>query len=473
MRKLALNSIVLKLGGTIMVLFLVVLIPFVYVIDQIFSGVHYDQVHEYIDDLSTDFQSSIKDVDNKEQLKLYENLGHYTKTEILVVNNQGEILTDSNLQRLRKGTNLDKKLFNSLKENKRLYQNYVDSPTKNYYLLSGRPLIRNNDFIGGVLVFSSIDDIYNSTHEVRKYLILTIIGSLFLALGFTYFVAKKLSSPLIEMEKITRRIAKSDLNISIKKISNDEIGSLAQAINDLAVELRDYRTNRSEFLANISHELRTPISYLSGYASVLRKHLYETEKEKEEYLAIIENESARLSVLINDLFELSKMEENKIDLYKEWIDSTEIIESVLGRVKLKAKDKNLALQYEAQAALPLILSDGMRLEQVFINLIENAIRYTNEGYIKIRAWSEKGRVLIAIKDTGPGIPEEDLPFIFDRFYRVEKSRSRKMGGTGLGLAIVRELVKVLGGYIEVKSEVGTGTEFILSFPIDMSEKYDE
>lgn len=230
------------------------------------------------------------------------------------------------------------------------------------------------------------------------------------------------------MEKITRRISKGDLNINIKKTSNDEIGSLAQAINDLAIELKEYRTNRSEFLANISHELRTPISYLSGYASVIRKNLYNNDQEKEEYLAIIENEASRLTLLINDLFELSKMEENKIELYKEWIDVEELIEGVLNRSKLSANKKNVTLKYEPGKHLKMILSDGMRLEQILTNLIENSIRYTNHGGIVITSRANKDFVIITIKDSGIGIPPNDLPFIFERFYRVEKSRSRQMGG---------------------------------------------
>ncbi|MGG6447405.1 ATP-binding protein [Pseudobacillus badius] len=452
-----------------MILFMVILIPLGYVMDRIFSGFYYGQVHTHIDEVSADIITSLVDLNDKNELKLYEELANHTNTEIVIVNKKGKVLTSSSLNQYSKGATLNQKLLVSLKNNKKIHQNYTDPVNNNYFFMSGRALIQNNSFQGGVLVFSSVDALHQSTHQIREYLILSVVGALTLALGFTYFLSKKLSSPLISMEKITRRIAKGDLNVNIEKVSDDEVGSLAQAINDLAVELKDYRTNRSEFLANISHELRTPISYLSGYASVLRNGLYEDEKEKEDYLKIIENESSRLVVLINDLFELSKMEENKIELYKEWIDVEELIDGVLSRVKLKAKEKNLALTYSSENKMPMLLSDGMRLEQVITNLIENAIRYTNEGYIQISSWSRKDGVFISIKDTGSGIPEQDLPFIFERFYRVEKSRSREMGGTGLGLAIVREIVKLLGGNIEVKSRVGQGTEFILSFPIDVSQ----
>lgn len=465
MMKVKLNSIVSKLGVTIMVLFMCILIPLGYVMDKIFSGFYYGQVHEYIDEVSADLKKSIKTVDDQNQIRLYEELAQHTRTEIVIVNKSGKVLTSSKI--LKKGTNFDEKLFADIKSKNKIHQDYVDPDTKNYYLLSGRSLIENGNFNGGVFVFSSVDAIHDSIHKIRIYLKISIISALLLAGGFTFFVSIKLSRPLINMERITRRISKGDLKINVKKTSNDEIGSLAQAINDLAIELGEYRANRSEFLANISHELRTPISSVSGYASVLRKNLYKNEKEKDSYLSIIENEASRLSILINDLFELSKMEENKIELYKEWIDVEELIEGVISRARLKAESKSLDLQYEPGKSMKMILSDGMRLEQVLTNLIENSIRYTNHGKIVIRSWANKDTLFISVKDTGIGIPQDHLPLIFDRFYRVEKSRSRQMGGTGLGLAIVRELVNLLGGNIQVKSEISKGTEFIISLPIEL------
>ncbi|MEK4012732.1 HAMP domain-containing sensor histidine kinase [Peribacillus sp. FSL M8-0224] len=465
MKKIKINSIGSKLGITIMILFMFILVPLGYVIDRIFFGFYYGQTHEYIDEVSLDIINSISYLDDQNELGLYEKMANHTKTELVIVDKAGKVLTTSNLYEKGEGFNPD--LLSKIKKTNKIHQDYVDPKTKNYYFLSGRPIIINENFEGGVFVFSSLDSIHDSIHKLRTYLVIAILGALLLAAGFTFFVSKKLSKPLIDMEKITRRISKGDLNINIKKTSNDEIGSLAQAINDLAIELKEYRTNRSEFLANISHELRTPISYLSGYASVIRKNLYNNDQEKEEYLAIIENEASRLTLLINDLFELSKMEENKIELYKEWIDVEELIEGVLNRSKLSANKKNVILKYEPGKHLKMILSDGMRLEQILTNLIENSIRYTNHGGIVITSRANKDFVIITIKDSGIGIPPNDLPFIFERFYRVEKSRSRQMGGTGLGLAIVRELVNVLGGTIEVNSAVGQGTEFIITLPIEV------
>jgi signal transduction histidine kinase len=173
----------------------------------------------------------------------------------------------------------------------------------------------------------------------------------------------------------------------------------------------------------------------------------------------------RLSRLINDLFELSKMEEGKINLYQEWVNLEEILETILPQAELLAKKKGLQLRVHLQENLPPIYVDGLRLEQIMMNLIDNAIRYTDHGWVGIRIeQARSGDLMIIIEDSGKGIPEDELPFIFDRFYRVEKSRSREFGGTGLGLAIVKQLVVMQGGTVDVCSEVGTGTRFEIRFP---------
>ncbi|OQP03883.1 hypothetical protein B1690_17075 [Geobacillus sp. 46C-IIa] len=333
------------------------------------------------------------------------------------------------------------------------------------FLSVGRPIFAKNRFIGGIFVLASIDDIYQSIELVRNLTILADIGAILLALGFTFIVSRKLANPLLEMERATRKMAKGDLNTKVSVETKDETGSLAKAINDLAVELYRYRSNQREFFSNISHELRTPLTYLEGYARALKNKQYQTEDEKEMYIQIIEQEANRMSKLVNDLFELAKMEEGKLPLHLEEIDLIEVIENAIAKTKMKAKEKGLQLYFHNIYQLPSIYADGLRMEQIVINLIENAIRYTEKGFIKIELSNDQDKVKILIEDTGIGIPKKDLLFLFERFYRVEKSRSREFGGTGLGLAIVKQLVELQNGTIHVSSEVGKGTNFELTFPI--------
>lgn len=454
-----LNSIGIKIGFTIMLLFLVVLLPLGFFIDRIFLQTYSLQVHQKVNEQSIDLVEKLNRLPETDP-DFYKFLRLIAGNEIVVFNSDG-MITSNSVFDYKKGEHIPKELVSIVKEGKHFERDYYKPETNEHIFFVGRPIIQNGTFHGGILVFSSI----NELPELRNWIIRSIIGAIILALGVTIFVSKRMSKPMIEIEKATREIAKGNLNTKVQIQSNDEVGSLAQAINDLSIELNNYRRNRSELLANISHELRTPISYLKGYAQLINSHQYRDDKELENYSGIIEKESDRLAKLIQELFELSKMEEGQINLYMQSIDIEDMIESVLQKVKLKAMKKNIHLVFNIDQELPLIISDGSRVEQIILNLMENAINYTEAGEIVVTATYLKNSITVSIKDTGVGIPDEDIPFIFDRFYRVEKSRSREMGGTGLGLAIVSELVKQLQGSITVETELGKGTEFLLSLPI--------
>ena len=457
------NGIVIKFGVLMMSLFLIILLPLGFIIDRIFLEVYSDQVHQNVNQYS----NKLKDVLEKNYKfdpKLFDYLSSATEREILVFNENGVILSDSQLG-FEKGEQVQNDLIEILRDGKYFDRGYTNPDTNEEFFFVGRPLIVGEKFVGGVFVFSSIDKIHELMHSIRYWIIASIIGSILLALSFTLFISQKFSKPLLEMEKATREIAKGNLKAKIKVKSHDEIGSLGKAINDLSLELNNYRINRSELLANISHELRTPISYLKGYAQLIKNHQYHNQKELESYSIIIENEADRLAKVIQDLFELSKMEEGKVTLHFQMVDLEDLIEEVIQKVKVKAMKKNLKMELNIKNALPMIYSDGARIEQILLNILENSINYTETGKIVLIAENQNHSILIKVKDTGIGIPEEDLPFIFDRFHRVEKSRSREMGGTGLGLAIVYEMVKLLQGSVTVTSNYGEGTEFYIRFPL--------
>lgn len=359
-------------------------------------------------------------------------------------------LTNNELRQLSKGGPVQK--------------NIEDGESNNVYLGYGHPIILSDTFQGSFFVLTSIDDVDEPVRKIRDLLTLSAVGAFFIGLGITFFLARKMSGPLLEMEQATREIARGNLDVRVNKLPNDELGSLGKAINDLAVETNQYRTNRSELFANISHELRTPITYLKGYANALKNNLYKTEEERRQYLSIIETESDHMLRLINDLFDLSKMEEGQINLQLEAVNVIEIIEASILKIGIELEKKGLKLVTEIDRDDLIIYADGNRLEQILINLLVNAIQYTSRGSIYIKAWGDRNTVHVVIEDTGIGIPEDELPLIFERFHRVEKSRSRDFGGTGLGLAIVKNLVEIQQGAISVSSERNKGTRFELSFP---------
>lgn len=466
------NSITVKLGVTIMVLFLVVLFPLVYTIDQMFTAFYINQKQEQLESFASKYSTTISSVEDTDSYHMFEMLSELMNAELFVFNMDGEILKSTGILNFNEGTKVTEDIYNPIAGNETLGIEYkTESEAQDFYL-SGKPIRVDGEINGGLVVVSNMEDVNKSIEQVRLWLLISVIGALFIAIGFTLFVSKKLSNPLLQMEKATREIAKGKLKTELIFPTKDEVGSLATAITDLGRELEEYRTNRREFFANISHELRTPISYIKGYSEVLTKGLVPNEEEKNQYLTIITEEANRLTTLINDLFELAKMEEGKIDLNYEWLDIGDVLNSSVKKVVLKATEKKIDIRLKMSSDYPLLYTDGVRLEQIIINLIENAIRYSDpESRVEIYTKTYKHSVEIFIQDFGMGIPEEDAPFIFERFYRVEKSRSRASGGTGLGLAIVKNLVQLLGGEIKFESTPGEGTIFKIAFSTD--EKVSE
>ncbi len=236
--------------------------------------------------------------------------------------------------------------------------------------------------------------------------------------------------------------------------------------------IRRLEKMRSEFVANVSHELKTPITSLRGFAETLLDGAMNDPETCREFLRIIHDESLRLQRLVSDILDLSRIE-SKLQLKWEKVPVGEIIESATKTVEEQMRKRELTLNVVLPESFT-VLVDKDRFRQILLNLLTNAMAYTPEGgKVTVEARREAERWWIRVADTGIGIPEEDLPRIFERFYRVDKARSRESGGTGLGLAIVKHLVEVHRGEIRVKSRVGEGTEFKLIFPFKGKEEGDE
>lgn len=455
------NRIGLKLGAVIIALFLVVLVSLGFVIDRVFSTFYHTKMKEDVQELATHFASMAKSHESGSQ-EMIETLAEFSNVSIYLIRMDTLEKTSLGKWKVQDETFIQEADLARLGGGQDIFREFDATDGQSYYI-NAKPIPGEGT---AIYVLSSMKSMDESLNRVRSYVALSGLGAFLLALGFTYVVSQLLSRPMVQMERATRRIAKGDLETRVAVRSNDEIGHLGAAINDLARDLQHYRDTRQEFFANISHELRTPITYLEGYAKVLTDGLYDTEEERIQYLHIIRQESLRLNRLIHDLFELSKMEEGKINLTLEWVDLAELVENSVQKVRLIAKEKGLSLYYD-QAEAPLVYADGLRMEQVVLNILENAVRYTEEGAIRVRFVSLPEAVQLIVEDTGRGMPADELPYIFDRFYRVEKSRSREHGGTGLGLAIVKKLVELQGGSIEVFSELGVGTRFVITMPIFM------
>lgn len=229
--------------------------------------------------------------------------------------------------------------------------------------------------------------------------------------------------------------------------------------------LRYLEKIRKDFVANVSHELRTPVTSIKGYAETLLDGALEDKKNARDFLKIIAMDADRLSKLVNDLLDLSQIESGQMKLELKPTHLSEIIDRVLTDLNKLARSKHITIEKNLPDSLPKVRCDETGMAQVFVNLIENAIKYNKEmGKVIISAKEKDSFLQVAITDTGIGIPEEDLPRIFERFYRVDKAHSRQLGGTGLGLSIVKHIIQFHTGDVSVESRVGVGSTFRVSLP---------
>src|SRR6266487_3318811 len=223
---------------------------------------------------------------------------------------------------------------------------------------------------------------------------------------------------------------------------------------------------RSDFVANVSHELRTPLSILRGYIETLVENPKTSREELARILQIMERHSKRLGLLIDDLLSLAQLESSNTTLEIGQVRLSELFDHVLRDWKRKLGEKNLKVLVDLPPDAPLIVADETRLQEVLYNLLENAVKYSREnGEIRLQAGRRDSEIVLSVSDDGLGISKDDLPRIFERFYRTDKARSRELGGTGLGLAIVKHIAQLHGGRVEAESELGRGTSIRVVLPV--------
>ena len=230
-------------------------------------------------------------------------------------------------------------------------------------------------------------------------------------------------------------------------------------------ELRRLEKVRQDFVANVSHELRTPVSTIRGYAETLLEGALEDKTHAREFLRIIYDDAERLTKLINDLLDLSRVESGKMKLALEEGALEAVIDRVLAGMNKEAGKNSVTLKKDVSSRLAGIRIDEAAIAQVLLNLVENAVKYNKAGgSVTVGARETPRSIEVSVSDTGIGIPQEDIPRIFERFYRVDKARSRDLGGTGLGLSIVKHIIQAHGGDITVESKVGSGSSFRFTLP---------
>ena len=328
------------------------------------------------------------------------------------------------------------------------------------YLATVSPIVVNENVEGFVFMFLDTVPIRNMIHQLTNQFLLIGVMSIFITLITIFLLSKFIVSPLIEMKKVTEQLSQGNHENELNTKRDDELGDLARSIQFLSNNLERLKKDRNEFLSSISHDLRTPLTYLKGYADIASRPNLSNE-QKNEYLAIIKEEAENVATLIKNLFELAKMDENQFTVFKQPMLLKNFLENISHKIQPAFNEANIKLLIKCAPNIRATI-DAERFRQVIVNLLDNALKHSRANTtVTVEVNQNKNITTISFSDEGEGIPNEELPYIWDRLYRVEKSRSRSTGGSGLGLAIVKKIVESHGGEITVNSVLNKGTTFII------------
>lgn len=299
--------------------------------------------------------------------------------------------------------------------------------------------------------------------SINRSLLLGGSVAIGIALLLTFILSRRLTSPIGVLAKTARRLGRGDLSQRVRVRGEGEVAALAQAFNSMAADLEYAEQLRRNMVADVAHELRTPLSNIQGYLEAIRDGMIEPDANA---IQSLNEEATLLSRLVNELQELTLAEAGELRLVYQAEDITNLVKQAVTPLQPQMVAKDISLSLDLPDDLPSVNIDWQRVNQVLHNLLENAVAHTRiGGSIKVSAGARGKWVEVSVSDTGEGIPAEDLPHIFERFYRVDKSRARATGGSGLGLTIARRLVEAHGGAIRVQSELGKGSRFSFTLPV--------
>ncbi len=342
------------------------------------------------------------------------------------------------------------------------------SETRTYlgqaYLVVGVPIQINGNITGAVVLTRPMREINDAMRELNLILVVSTAAAFLIMLVPAYLAARRLVVPIRQMQEISSAMARGDFTLRADESPKGELGELARAMNYFAMESGRLEQTRRDYVANVSHELRTPIASIRAMGETLRDGMAKSEDKKALFYNNIVRESMRLSRLVDDLLELSRLQAGAEAVQKTRFDLREVLQNVSDIYGHLAAESDIAFTVSADISRPIpIYSNPDRVEQILVILLDNAEKHTPAGgEIKVTVNSIGDKIEVAVENTGETIPSEDFPYLFERFYKVDKSHSG--GGTGLGLSIAKEIMRGLGETIRAESVDG-GVRFVFTLAV--------
>ena len=326
------------------------------------------------------------------------------------------------------------------------------------------PIYYNQTFFGTVVIAEIRTALDSLMNETTMTLVMTSLWILLAALFVVYIISQKLTKPIRKMNSAAKKMAKGDFSTKIEVKGRDEIAELSKSFNDMARSLANLEKMRSSFISDVSHELRTPMTTIGGFIDSILAGAIPPEKER-YYLELVSSEIGRLSRLVSSLLEISRLESGAKKFKSDEFDICEMARRIIISNEQRLEEKNLDVVFECEPERINVFADFDSIYRCFFNICDNAIKFSKEGgRYEVTVKDEGERAVVSVYNEGVGISEEDLPFVFERFYKSDKSRSLDKTGVGLGLFLVKSIIEAHGETIKCESEGGKWCRFTFTLP---------
>ena len=409
--------------------------------------------------------ASIKDANENELDSLLQDISYQNEVCILVIDDYGKYSSyNTNMKGCalkNENTKVQELMVNFINADAdfKAYQ-FVNDDKQVAALLYG--LKNNNQY---TFIYSNLEDISDFTLIIKQQLMYVCFLGIFVAVTISIFLSTKLTDPIAEITKKAKKLGNGNYNVEFKESGIKEIDELAQTLTQAQKEMAKTDELRRDLMANVSHDLKTPLTMIKAYAEMIKDISYKDRKKMNEHLDIIVDETDRLTVLVNDILDLSKMQSNADTLKLEKFNLAEEIKSIINRYQIIKETEKYTFNVEMPEEI-WIKADKKKINQVIYNLINNAINYTGDDkLVTIRVTKQKRSYLVEIIDTGKGIKEEEIPYIWDKYYKSDKKHQRNVVSTGLGLSIVKQILELHDFEYGVKSVLKKGSTFYFKIKI--------